>query len=211
MRALLLLLLPLPAAAHPHVFVDSAVEVILDGAGSVTGVRLTWTYDEYFSLLLATDLGLDADGDMALTDAEQATLLAYVEDWPADFAGDLVVMQGDAPLALAPRQETAATYAGGVITETHVRPLAAPIRADAPVVVQNFDPYYYVAYAIDADVRITGGQGCEAVLRRADLGAAQAEVDGLLQGLSVADAPADVTLPPVGYAFTDSVEVTCPG
>jgi ABC-type uncharacterized transport system substrate-binding protein len=46
--AWLLLLTPGSGAAHPHVFVDYAVTVLLAG-DAVEGVRLTWTFDDLCS------------------------------------------------------------------------------------------------------------------------------------------------------------------
>jgi len=61
------------AQAHPHVFVDVELAVIYDN-GTPVGVQVDWTYDDYFSLLLLADLGLDLDGDMQLTDAAAGVL-----------------------------------------------------------------------------------------------------------------------------------------
>ena len=83
-------------------FPDAAEKV-----GGTAAARLL-TSGEKVAVIDVAALGLDADGDMALTDAEQVALLAHVEDRPADHAGDLVAMQGDAPLAPAPRRETGA-------------------------------------------------------------------------------------------------------
>lgn len=207
MRALLPLLLLAPAVhAHPHVFVDARVEVVTDAAGLVAGVRLTWTYDEYFSLVLSEDLGIDADGDGALTEAEAETLAAEVTAWPPDYAGDLVVTQGGEALPLGERREAGVSFVDGRITETHLRLLAAP--AAGPLAVQNFDPGHYVAYTV---AEATAPPGCEASVAPADLDAAYAEIEALYGELDVANAPADVTLPPVGYAFADTVTVTCGG
>jgi len=213
MRALLLALpllaAPLGASAHPHVFVDAEIEVVMDGAGAVTGLRLTWIYDPFFSLLLTEEQGLDPDGDAVLTEAETQALAGSVLDWPPDFAGDLTVTQGGAPVALAPREDPALAFVDGRIRESHLRPLAQPLRADTPIVVQNFDPSYYVAYAVSENVSLTGGEGCAAALSRADPEEAQAEIDAIWGDIGIADAPADVTLPPIGYAFADTIEVRC--
>ena len=63
-----------PARAHPHVFVDTALEVIFDAEGLVTGLRISWTYDDLFSLSVIADKGLDPDWDGKLTEAEVAKL-----------------------------------------------------------------------------------------------------------------------------------------
>lgn len=211
--ALLLALLGLPAslAAHPHVFADSRIELLMDGP-LVTAVRVTWTYDEFFSLMLTQDLGLDADADAVLTEEEARALEASVTDWPPDFAGDLVLTHGEEPVPLAGPEDHGVDFVEGRLVETHTRPLATPVSAaGAALRVENYDPYFYVAYAIQPEVALTGAGACEAAVIPADPVAAQAEVDALYEGLDVAGAGPEVQLPPVGYAFADRVEVRCDG
>lgn len=208
--AALFALLPLPVAAHPHVFVDATVEVLTEG-GAVTGIRLAWTYDDLFSLMLTEDLGIDGDGDLVLTDAEAEALRASVADWPPDYEGDLVVEAGNGPLPLGPREDHGVVLDGGAVLETHRRPLVQPALAtEGPVEVKVFDPYYYVAYSITG-ATVAGDPTCVATLVRADQEAAQAEVDATWAGIDWANAPADEQLPPIGEPFADRVEVRCGG
>jgi ABC-type uncharacterized transport system substrate-binding protein len=210
---LLLALLAAPAAAtaHPHVFADSRIELLMDGP-LVVAVRLTWTYDEFFSLLLTQDLGLDPDADAVLTAEELRTLNDSVTDWPPDFTGDLVLTHGEEPVPLAPREAHGVDVVEGRVVETHTRPLAAPVSAaEAAVLVENYDPYYYVAYTIAPEVPLTDAGACAATVIPADPVAGQAEVDRLYEGLDVAEAGPEVEMPPIGYAFTDRVEVRCDG
>jgi ABC-type uncharacterized transport system substrate-binding protein len=215
MRSLILstalALVAAPLAAHPHIFITADVEVVLDDAGMVEGVRLTWTYDEFFSFLLTEDLGLDTDGDLEMTEAELATLAEQVLTWPADFGGDLYLTQRDQPIALGPRAEASVAYEGGKVIERHYRPLEAPADAAWPVAVQVYDPFYYVAYEIAADVSLDGGAGCSAELRKADLNAAYSLVEELLYGRPASEVGPDEAFPEVGEAFSDTVYVTCGG
>ncbi len=200
---------PAPLAAHPHVFVDSRVEIITEGS-LVTAVRLTWTYDDFFTLFLLEDLGLDPEADGVLTEEERATLEASVTDWPADYTGDLVLTHGEEPVPLAARRDHHVDVVDGRLVETHTRPLEAAVDASrALLTVENYDPYYYVDYAVDPQVGVPAR--CEAAMVDADPLAAQAEVDSLWQGLDIAGAGPEVQLPPVGYAFSDRVEVRCSG
>ena len=48
------------AQAHPHIFVSTEVTVIFED-GVPAAVDLAWIYDDYFSLLITADLGLDLD------------------------------------------------------------------------------------------------------------------------------------------------------
>ncbi|HMO72532.1 MAG TPA: DUF1007 family protein, partial [Paracoccaceae bacterium] len=58
MRALALtiaLFAAAPAGAHPHIFIDTGLEVIFDGQGRPAAVRVSWTYDDFYSLLMIVD------------------------------------------------------------------------------------------------------------------------------------------------------------
>jgi ABC-type uncharacterized transport system substrate-binding protein len=65
--ALLATLLPLPAAAHPHVFIGTGLTLVLDADNRLAAIRVTWSYDELYSLLVLEERGLDSDYDGALT------------------------------------------------------------------------------------------------------------------------------------------------
>jgi len=199
------------AQAHPHIFVEAQVEVVMDSAGGMIGVRLIWDYDDFFGFLLTTDLGIDTDGDMVLTAEEAAMLEAQVLDWPADFSGDLSVTQNGQVLALGPREQASAELRNGRVRETHFRPLATPADAATPVLVQVYDPFYYVAYEIVGDIGLTGGDGCVAQYQKADLNAAYSLVDELLYGRPASDVGPDEQFPEVGVAFADTVTVSCNG
>jgi len=209
--ALVLALSPAMVVAHPHIFVEAQVGLVMDGQGSLLGVRLTWLYDDLFSLLLTADLGIDPEGDMILTAPEQATLTAAVLDWPADFGGDLFVLVDGVPLALGARAEPGVTFDAGRVAESHYRPLAQPLPVTAPVAVQVYDPFYYVAYAVVAPITLTGGDGCATTYQAADLNSAYALVDELLYGRPASDLGPDEQFPEVGQAFADTVMLTCGG
>ena len=55
------------AQAHPHVFVEVGLRFVSQPDGRLSGVEVTWRYDDFFSLLVLEDRGLDPDGDMVLT------------------------------------------------------------------------------------------------------------------------------------------------
>ncbi len=82
-------------SAHPHVFVDTGLELIVEGRGQLTHVRVTWEYDEFYSLLITEDLSLDPDGDGILTEAEITKLKGFDMQWIEGFNDDLVVANGD--------------------------------------------------------------------------------------------------------------------
>lgn len=204
-----LALLAGPVVAHPHILITAEVEVVFNETGQMAGVRLSWTYDEFFSFMLTEDLGLDTDGDLSMTDDELAVLADNVLDWPADFGGDLYLTQRDTPVVLGPRQDATVEYRDGMVIERHFRPLETPLDASWPVAVQVYDPFYYVAYEISPEITVTGGAGCNFELRKADLNAAYTLVEELLYGRPASDVGPDEAFPEVGEAFSDTVFVSC--
>ena len=204
-----LLGLPTALASHPHVFVAASVRVVFDDAGGVA-VHLDWQYDDFFSLLVTSDLGLDMDGDLVLTSEEQTLLETDIAAWPPDFAGDLEVVQSGDVLPLGEKFNHTMVYEGGIFTESHTRPVDADITG-APLLIRVYDPAFYTAYELAGPVVIEGRDDCTVEVIPADLDAAYALAESLLGGESMADQGPDDYFPAIGDAFADTIEVTCAG
>jgi ABC-type uncharacterized transport system substrate-binding protein len=204
-----LCLLAGPALAHPHVWIETGIEVILNERNEATGVRVSWTYDDLYSLYVVGDLGLDPDWDGKLTPDEEARLSGFDMKWDPDFPGDTYALMGDAALALSRPRDWTAGYAGGKITSTHLRVFDAPVPlAAGPLIVQAYDPGYYVAYSIPVAPVVTGGAGCSARTFVPDLGAAEQELMAALSEYTP-DVDLEAEFPAVGANFAEEVRVTC--
>lgn len=193
------------AAAHPHIFVEAEIEIMMGESGP-EALRLTWTYDEFFSLLITGDLGLDEDADGELTARELATLSQMVLDWPEGFEGDFYVSRNGNPITIGQRRDHQARFENGHMIESMV--YALPDMAGAPLVLRVYDPFYYTAYTV-TDVQFSGGTGCRAQIARADLIAATERVDELLYAMP--QDQAEVEFPAVGVDFADEITLTCGG
>ncbi|WP_242650507.1 DUF1007 family protein [Cognatiyoonia koreensis] len=197
---------PATGLAHPHLFVETALTILYEGDIPV-GVQVEWIYDDFFSLLLTSDLGIDLDGDLALSAEEEAVLDAAVTAWPEGFAGDLEVRQNGELVPLGDKTDHTMSYEAGIVRETHVRPL--PQLNDPNITLQAFDPFYYIAYDLTQPVQIIGRTDCDVAVFPADLDAARALVADLLDGLAPEDVGPDEPFPEVGSEFADKVSVTC--
>ena len=198
-----------PAVAHPHLFVDSGIEVLIDDQNRATGVRISWTYDEYYSLFIIGDMGLDPDWDGALTADETARLSGFDMRWDADFPGDTYALKGDADLALSRPKDWSAGYAEGKITSVHVRVFDHPVSlTDDPLIVQVYDPGYYVLYTIAQDPVLTGGEGCTATAYAPDITEADQALKDALAEYS-ADENLEADFPAIGKAFAEEIRVSC--
>lgn len=210
MRASFLLVLglaalPVSALAHPHVFVDTKLRILVSDAGVFEGIEVSWTYDDFYSLLLFADLGLDNDGDGALDQTELVRLDGFDLQWIDGFEGDSYAYSGDTRISLGAPQGRGVSVADGKITTTHFRPVTDPTAAVADgLQIKAYDPTFYTAYSL-VDAAVQGP--CQASIAPADLDAAYTLVEELLYATPAADAEADY--PQVGEAFADTVSVTC--
>lgn len=190
------------ATAHPHVFMETALEVIRDAEGRAVSLQVTWTYDPFFSLVLIAERGLDPDGDGRLTEAETAALQGFDMNWDPGFPGDTYAFAGAAPVALSGPRNGVARYEGGQIISTHIRDLAAPVAG--LLVVKNYDPTYYTEYTI----RDVTAEGCGVEIIAPDLTEAERELQAALAEIP-ADADVEMGFPEVGSVFAQEVRVTC--
>lgn len=198
-----------PALAHPHVFIDTKIEVILNDQNGATGVRISWTYDDLYSLYVVGDMGLDPDFDGKLTEAETAKLAGFDMNWDPEFPGDTYVLMGDREIALSRPKDWGAGYADGKITSVHLRTFDAPVPVGAdPLLVQVYDPGFYTAYAIAFNPVLTGGHGCVAQAYGPDLDAADAAMKAALAEYS-ADVNLEADFPAIGKNYSEEVRVTC--
>jgi ABC-type uncharacterized transport system substrate-binding protein len=200
-----------PARAHPHIFIDTGLEAIFDDQGRVTALRISWAYDDFYSLLTVQDMGLDADGDGVLTPDDLAQLRGFDMNWDADYDGDLYVLAGEMAVAMGRPEAPDVTYQNGIITSIHTRQLAQPV-APGPdgLVFQVYDSGFYTAYSINPLVTLTAAPvGCAAQVFEPDLTAA----DEALQKVLAEYAPSDdleMDFPAVGANYADEARVTCP-
>jgi ABC-type uncharacterized transport system substrate-binding protein len=207
--SLVALVLAAPAAAHPHVFIDAGVEVLIDDQNRATGVRIRWTYDEYYSLFIIGDMGLDSDWDGALTDDERARLSGFDMKWDPGFAGDTYALRDEAELALSRPKDWSAAYEGGKISSYHVRTFDQPVPlTGSPLIVQTYDPGYYVLYTIAFDPVLTGGQDCTATAYAPDITEADEALKGALAEYTP-DQDLEADFPAIGKAYAEEIRVTC--
>lgn len=209
--ALAALLPAAPAAAHPHIFIDTGLEVIFDTQGRAAAVRVAWVYDEFYSLMMLSDRGLDADGDGRLTAEETARLNGFDMQWDPDYQGDLYVLDGSgAPVGLGRPRDWTVTVQDGRIISTHLRAFDVPQAVGAaPLVLQVYDPGYYTAYTILGTPVLSGqAQGCSVGVFEPDLTEAEAQLQAMLREYT-ADVDLEMEFPAVGANFAEEARVTC--
>ena len=213
--AIALTLAPSAALAHPHIFLDTSVEVLFGASGAAESVKITWVYDDLSSLQYIADRALDMDGDGVLTPEEKAILTGFDMNWDPGFPGDSYALLDGVEQGLSRPRDYTADYKDGRIITTHIRDLSAPVPLDIgqTLTIQIYDPGFYAAYSI-LGAALNYGSGpsraCSAEIWEPDRDAAD---EALLAALAEYSADEDVEadFPAIGAAYAEEVRVTCGG
>lgn len=202
-----------PAHAHPHIFITAGATLIFDDEGRLGAVRVIWSYDSLFSLVVVEERGLDADFDGVLTPEETEQLSGFDMNWIEGYEGDSYLLNSDGSrIGLSEPLEWDAAYAEGTVVSTHLRALETrvPVGA-APVILQIYDPTYYTAYEVNLPVRVENApEGCSAEVYVPDPAEATEELMAAMQEFAASDdAFLEEDFPAVGAMFAHEIRVTC--
>jgi ABC-type uncharacterized transport system substrate-binding protein len=158
----------LPAAAHPHVWIEMRSDVVFDDKGLITAMNLMWTFDDGYAQM-ALD-GLDANGDGVYSPTELDPLtkenIASLKDY-----GFFTVMRYNGQ-----KQEIGEVTEYGQIwsndkLQLHMRvPLKTPVDpTKGAFVAKVYDPDFFIAmdYAKDEPVTAIGAipKNCAIVVK----------------------------------------------
>jgi ABC-type uncharacterized transport system substrate-binding protein len=152
-----------PALAHPHVFVDAKAEVVFGAPGTITAVRNIWQFDRAFSEYAIQ--GLDTDGDGRLSDAELQPLAKVNVEALAEFEFFTFLIAGDRKFEFEPPTEYWLEFRGGRLTLFYTVPLKEPVPVQKGLLLEIYDPEYYVAFDFvkDTPIAVAGNaDGCMA-------------------------------------------------
>lgn len=193
-----------PLSAHPHMFVDTGLRFEVNDRSEITGVTMSWTYDDFFTLLILEDYGLDPDGDGVLTEAELDVLHGFdLIEWPEGFEGDLYVYSNGDKIEMPRPVPVSVAVENGQITAVQHREIPA-VPTEGLEILQ-YDPTFYVAYDVTQGVSFDR-PGCSATVTDPDQAAAQAAIEEELNGGSMEDIFNEMM---VGVHFSDRIAVTC--
>lgn len=199
-----------PLGAHPHIFIDTGIEVVVDAENRLTHVRVTWEYDELYTLLITEDLGVDSDYDGVLTDADRAVLTGFDMNWIEGYDGDLVARLGGEALTLSRPMEATADLTDGKITTTHLREVVGAPTLSAVLSLKPYDPTYYTAYEVGLPVDVTGRADCKVTRNAPDLESAaamnEAELAAIPEDPELAD---EMGFGDIGARFATEVRIAC--
>ncbi|MGL5361640.1 MAG: DUF1007 family protein [Bosea sp. (in: a-proteobacteria)] len=157
------------AAAHPHVYVTGATEIIYAAGGRIAAVRHRWNFDEGYSAFMTQ--GLDKNGDGKLTPDELEELAKVnIESLP-DVGFFTVVKANGRAQEFGTPTDYGLSFDKGVLTLSFTLPLKAPATANRTLGLEVGDPTFFVAFTlIEGDSAIVlkdAPEGCKVTISRA--------------------------------------------
>jgi ABC-type uncharacterized transport system substrate-binding protein len=160
------------AGAHPHVFVDHAITVIV-GPDGLDGIQFAWTFDEMFSSMIA--LTFDADKDKSFSPAEARTVEQKHFSNLKDFGYFVHLRVDDKPVTVAGYRDFQVKLVNGQVVYAFTVPLKA---GEGALEIAVDDPTYYSAFALNqrSPVQVQGAKNYRVDCKVARDGGSIAEV-----------------------------------
>jgi len=157
------LLAAVPAAAHPHVWVNAREEILFNEQGEIKAIRSAWVFDEMYSAF-ATE-GLSKDGKPA-TPEQLAPLAKTNVESLAEFDYFVFAKNGGAKIPFEPPVDyRLEERADKRVILSFTLPLKAPVKASKAFSLQVYDPTYFVAFSLEKDnpvSLVSAPSGCSA-------------------------------------------------
>ena len=137
-------LLPLPALAHPHIFVDAKAAITFNDAGQVVSIHNTWTFDKAYSAWSVQ--GLDTNKDGVVTREELQPLADDNMNGLAEYEYYTFAGEGNDPnLPFSHGSNPTIDEVDGQTTLNFDVALARPYSIRKSLELSINDPEYYVA------------------------------------------------------------------
>jgi len=194
---------PRPAAAHPHVWITMAAELVYAPDGTLTGVRNSWTFDEAFTAFALQ--GLDKGKDGTYGDDVLKPLAQVNIDSLKEYDYFVTAKSATAKLPFAEPVDYYLTYKDDALTLHFTLPLKKPQPAKGTVTVDIYDPTYFIAFSFVPKEPVA--------LKGAPAGCTQEVISPEPQGqqqLSEAFFSKLTTTSAYGAQFADKITVKCP-
>lgn len=133
------------AIAHPHVFIESRTEVVINKDHQITGLRHKWVFDEQYTSFAL--VGLDMNKDGKYSTEELAPLAKENIESLHEFGFFTYPTKAEKAIELKQPENYKLTYKGKVLTLVFTLPLKQPVSVlGNPVKLSIYDPEFYIAF-----------------------------------------------------------------
>ena len=196
------------AKSHPHVFVETAIDFLVDERGSLTALSIAWRYDAFETLYVLSSIGIVAGRDGTLSADDRATLIRNESDWPENFDGAAHLSIHGTAMPLSRPKALDANLEEGRLVVRFRRDLqkSVPLQGlSAEVAV--YERTYYYAFSVGAPPKVVGaGLPCAISLKPFDAAAQHKALLDRLAALGREETPEDAN---VGVLFAERIGLKC--
>ncbi|CAN7386857.1 DUF1007 family protein [Mesorhizobium amorphae] len=142
------------AAAHPHVFAEARLDVILsEDHQSVKALRHLWRFDDLFSSTVMMEF--DKNSDLKLDDKELKDVADTVHASLAEFNYFQLVTVDGKDVAMTPPPHLMANFENDQLIILFESEPKQPIKLSGKIDIGVYDPTFYTAIDFTEDSNIT--------------------------------------------------------
>ncbi|MGB3502503.1 MAG: DUF1007 family protein [Mesorhizobium sp.] len=207
LAAAALVALPVQLSAHPHIFAEARLDVVVAADGTVTGLRNLWRFDDLFSSTVLFEF--DENKDMKLDDAELHNVSQTIYNSLAEYDYFQFVTANGKDVGIEkPAQLIATLEYNQLVVLFEVKP-ATPLKLAGKVEFGIYDPTFYTAIDYTDDNLMALSEmpaGCSRKVVRPDPDEAIAQNQATL----TEEFFNDPTGNDLGKIFATRLEITCP-
>ncbi len=140
--------------AHPHMFIDTKLEIRLDG-NRLDGLEITWFFDPMFTASIVNDY--DLNGNDSFSEHEVELVYENAFSNLADFDYFTYVSTGNTTQSPSSVEDFTVFMDGQTLVYRFFVPFDIPVR-DGCVVVAIYDHTYYcdILYCSDSPITVVG-------------------------------------------------------
>lgn len=196
------------AEAHPHVFAEARLEVVVSADGTVKKLRHLWRFDDLFSSTVLVEF--DKDGDLKLDAEELKDVSNTIFKSLAEYNYFQMVTQNGKDVAMAAPKELIADFQDQRLIIMFEDAPKAPLRLAGKTAFGVYDPTFYTAidFVDDAKLEVKPlPQGCVRSVVRPDPDQALAQNQSTLTDAFFND-PAGTNMSKI---FATRLELDCTG
>ncbi len=133
-----------PAAAHPHVWIDSTARVVFNAQQEIEALEIVWRFDEFYSLFAIE--GLDTNADGLLQEAELQELAKVNITSLKDYSYFTYVSVDGEEVAYGEVVKYASRFEDGILSLRFRLPLAQSVDPRrSSVSFTSYDPSFYIS------------------------------------------------------------------
>ncbi|MEM8976467.1 MAG: DUF1007 family protein [Pseudomonadota bacterium] len=197
-----------PVQAHPHVFVDAKIGLVVSEDRRLEAIRIVWLFDAFHTLYILSFDGITPTAEGGLTQAAKAQLSKSYTDWQRGFDGFAKLLIGGELIKLDIPSNVEASLVAGQLEVSFTRALPNPISLrDAAAQIAVYDETYYHAVTVAEPPDFQGDAlKCKSTLIPFNPDAQDRDVQETLSKLNRDEMSA---VDGIGASFADRITFSC--